>query len=268
LFNFKRKENKGTDSSKKDLEKLQNALQAISQNDFVLARQLLKEIVANAPMKYEYSYRDQGALIIRFWTNEEFLQHATETEDRKDIVWEQSIYPPAYYYLAVIDVHEGKYESAISNLQKSLKLEPDQPLSFCELGYIMGGDIGEHELSLEFYERALTSRPHITTSAKARALRGKGVQLIELGRLEKAEVCLQDSLRLEPDNELAYGELIYISKLKSGEDTSPIVGLEKNEVTESFCSSCGKELGSEGTILNKEGKLIYLCKICGGTFGR
>jgi len=254
------------DTGPSDSENLRKAYQALSQNDFVTARQLLQEVVANAPLEYEYSYRDQGTLYIRFWTLEEFMQHVTEIEPeaRKGMVWLQSVYPPAYYYLAVLDVHEGKYESAISNLEKSLNLEPDQPLSFCELGFILA-DRGKLELSLDCYERALTSRPHITTSAKAKALRGKGVQLIELGRLEEAEVCLQDSLRLEPDNELAYGELIYISKLKSGGNPSPTIGLEMTrEVPANSCSSCGKELGTEGAVFNKEGKLIYRCKKCEG----
>ncbi len=256
-----------TDTGQSDTVKLQKAYQALSQNDFVTARQILQEVVANAPSEYEYSYRDQGTLYIRFWTLEEFMQHVTETEPeaRKDIVWMQSVYPPAYYYLAVLDVTEEKYESAVSNLEKSLKLELDQPLSFCELGFILGY-MGKHELSLALYERALTSRSHITTSAKAKALRGKGVQLIELGRMEEAEVCLQDSLRLEPDNELAYNELIYISKLKLGDAPSPSIGLERREVPVNLCSSCGKELGTEGAVFNKKGKLIYLCKRCVGIF--
>jgi len=253
------------DTGPSDSENLRKAYQALSQNDFVTARQLLQEVVANAPTEYVYSYRDGDSLYVKFWTREEFIQYVSGTKpnERENVVWIQNVYPQAYYYLAILDVNGGNYQNAILNLEKSLKLEPDQPLTLCELAYTIGVQMGDHDAALSLYEKAIHSRDYITSSVKATALRGKGVQLIELGRLNEAEVCFRESLQLEPDNELAYGELIYISKLKSGGNPSPTIGLEMTrEVPANSCSSCGKELGTEGAVFNKKGKLIYRCKKC------
>lgn len=49
----------------------------------------------------------------------------------------------------------------------------------------------------------------------ARALSGKGVQLIDLERLDEAETALRQSLELEPESEIARNELEYIEQLRS-----------------------------------------------------
>mgnify|MGYP001551189891 CR=1 FL=1 len=51
---------------------------------------------------------------------------------------------------------------------------------------------------------------------KAAALRGLGFTLIELGNLDEAEVALRKSLILEPESQLAQGELLYIEQLRLG----------------------------------------------------
>jgi tetratricopeptide (TPR) repeat protein len=53
-------------------------------------------------------------------------------------------------------------------------------------------------------------------------LRGKGLALTELGRLDDAEKAYRDSLVLEPDNALASRELTYIAALRTGGPKSPI----------------------------------------------
>jgi hypothetical protein len=52
-------------------------------------------------------------------------------------------------------------------------------------------------------------------------LRGQGVQLIDLNRLEEAEAVLKRSLEYEPHNEGARNELGYITKLRSQRKQPP-----------------------------------------------
>ena len=48
----------------------------------------------------------------------------------------------------------------------------------------------------------------------ARALRGQGVQLVDLDRLDEAEDALRRSMALEPDSETVHNELSYIRDLR------------------------------------------------------
>jgi Flp pilus assembly protein TadD len=54
-----------------------------------------------------------------------------------------------------------------------------------------------------------SQRPHLSL-----ALRGKGFALIELQRLDEAEVAFKSSLEIEPNNKLALNELGYIKRLR------------------------------------------------------
>jgi hypothetical protein len=58
--------------------------------------------------------------------------------------------------------------------------------------------------------RAASVRDWAPSSQIARALRGQGVQLVDLDRLDEAEDALRRSLELEPDSETANNELSYI----------------------------------------------------------
>jgi hypothetical protein len=67
----------------------------------------------------------------------------------------------------------------------------------------------------------------------ARALRGEGVQLVDLDRLEEAETVLKKSSELEPDSEVAKKELDYIKTLKSRRQELPwFVRVWKNPPTD------------------------------------
>lgn len=175
-----------------DAEKVNRAWDAIVHNDFRVARQLLHEVVANAPKEYIYSYEEEGHMFIKFWGEDEFLNYVAGLDDeqrKKPITWLLSAYPRAYYYLAYIDMEERKPENALLLLKESLNLEPDQPICFCEMA-LAYTKLGDYEKAISLYDQAIQSRPYIPSSVKARALRGKGVVLIELGELDFAKKCL------------------------------------------------------------------------------
>ena len=57
-------------------------------------------------------------------------------------------------------------------------------------------------------------RPWASSQQKGRALRGQGINLIDLGRLEEAEAAFQRSLEVEPNHPSAPHELGYIAHLR------------------------------------------------------
>lgn len=238
-------QNTRNDVESNDVEKVRKAIQASVQNNPSIARQLLEEVIANTPQDYVYSYEEGDRLFIKFWDQDEFIQYVTGLPDQqkkeKNIVWILSAYPRAYYQLACIDVEEEKHESALAYLEASLKLEPDQPLCFCEMAVIYAA-MGQHELSINFYDKALQARPHITARTRAMALRGKGVQLIELGKLDLAEMCLKESLQYESSSKFALNELMYIAHLRSGGNASLPFSIGRSARSQDVCAICGKEL--------------------------
>lgn len=72
----------------------------------------------------------------------------------------------------------------------------------------------QHQAAFESYEKATFVRPWAPSSQVARALRGQGSALIELGRWDEAERAYQRSLELEPTSELALKELEFIREAR------------------------------------------------------
>jgi tetratricopeptide (TPR) repeat protein len=98
------------------------------------------------------------------------------------------------------------------SLECGLELE-DHPELWSERGYVLS-QMKRHQESLESYIRAASIRAWAPPSRVARALRGQGVQLVDLDRLDEAEEVLRKSLEIEPDSDVARGELDYIAGLK------------------------------------------------------
>lgn len=69
--------------------------------------------------------------------------------------------------------------------------------------------------ALAAYDEGLAIQP-LPPKDKARLMRGRGIPLSELGRLDEAEKAYRDSLVIEPNNPIALNELTYIAHLRSG----------------------------------------------------
>jgi tetratricopeptide (TPR) repeat protein len=257
----------GEDVEARDGEKLKQALALIKQNDMVRARQLLEDIVEHTPGDYAYQYEDEERLVIKFWDQDEFVEYVAQLGDRrpqKDIVWMNSVYPRAYYFLAFIDVHEKKYEDALKHIDAALMLEPDQPLCFCEKAVIYSA-LGQHDQALELYEQALQVRATMTNHQRAAALRGKGLQRIELGRLDEAEESFRESLKYEPTSKVAKNELLYIAQLRSKGRMGQLNIVATQWDQKKVCATCEREIakGEAGTgVATFEGRTIYVCGRC------
>lgn len=60
-----------------------------------------------------------------------------------------------------------------------------------------------------------------TDRDKSRSHRARGFNLVELGRLNEAEIAYGNSLKLEPNNAVARSELAYIARLRAGGPSAP-----------------------------------------------
>jgi tetratricopeptide (TPR) repeat protein len=122
-------------------------------------------------------------------------------------------YSRAWYQLAVVASKEGRFENALFCIDCGIELEPDHPELWNEKGYLLGR-LKRHQEAFDCYVRAVSVRDWAPPSQIARALRGQGVQLVDLDRLDEAEDALRRSLELEPDSETAHNELGYIEDLR------------------------------------------------------
>ena len=128
---------------------------------------------------------DDRFLTIAFWSQEEFLAHSHYVTERsqltKSIAWADGSYSKAWYQLAVVESKQGLFERALFWVDCGLQLEPDHPELWNEKGYLLGR-LKRHQEAFDCYARAATVRDWAPPSQVARALRGQGVQLIDLRR--------------------------------------------------------------------------------------
>jgi len=258
-----------SDTERNDAVNVSQAIKLIRKNELDQARLILQEVINHSPEDYMYSFEENNQLFMKFWDHEEFELYTADQQDKQQepkVVWLKSAYPPAYYYLAAMDIEKGDYESAITYLDTCLTLEPDQPLSYCEMALVYSG-MGQHEQAIALYGKGLKARPQITKAARARALRGLGGELIAIEELEFAEKYLQESLIYEPDNQTAVEKLQYLYQLNStgpAGTTDPDKPLTNNP--QNKCGYCGKELDAQGagagSTLNIEDTVVQLCDNC------
>jgi len=198
-----------------DVEKVDQALEFLQNGNSQKAESILRDVCSRCPNDYVYEYTIGNDRYIKAWDDMEFL--SCLSDHHHDIVsttfWVSSAYPRACYHLAYILIEKRDFSEAITWLNKGMLMEPKNPKFLIELG-IAYSQIGEYLKSLDYYRQTLTLS-HISQHQRAVALRGAGVQFINLGRLEEAEIQLKESLELETDNAVAINEMNYISKIKS-----------------------------------------------------
>ncbi len=155
-------------------------------------------------------------LLVKFWDIGEFIHYMNRQSSRgarRRVTWIKSAYPRAYYYLGAIGVAQKHYREALRYLETGRRLEPSNPAFLCEEALAHAG-LGDHEKALSLYEQVPEVGLHVPEEIKAQALRGQGVQLVELGRLDAAEQVLNESLVYEPYNKCALDELAHVARLR------------------------------------------------------
>jgi tetratricopeptide (TPR) repeat protein len=199
-----------------DVKRVDQAVQYLQEGNFASAESILRDVCSRCPERYQYENTIGNARYIRSWDMVEFANfldaHANNTIELS--VWIGSAYPRACYYIGFILVARGDFAEAIRWLTKGHSMEPQNPIFFCELG-VAYGSLNDHQTSLDCYKKALDISS-ASNQVRAAALRGIGVQMIDLQRYEEAELQLRESQKLEPDSHVARQELAYVTQLRKG----------------------------------------------------
>ena len=216
----------------------------------------------NTPKEYSnQSTTEEGGLIIRFWDNAEFLHYVTWKEPTQNIIWNVSAYPRAFFYMGFIGVAERDYQSAIGYLDRAAALEPTNPKITLEKAQALMG-LKRPSEALKLFEQVSTVGPFTSGAEVARGLRGKGFVLIELGRMAEAEDALNESLKLEPNSDVAKNELRYLAQLKSGGVKAPLeIKVTTAGKNIALCVACGKKF-EHGSIVVAMGSSGVICDSC------
>ncbi len=194
----------------------ERALTLMAEGRMDEAEALLEHAVDGMPPGWKPVNETASFVQIAFWDRDEFFAHTKYVTSRpleKIIMWVVGSYSHAWHILAVLASKQKRFDQALFRLDCGLQLEPDHPEHWSEKGFVLG-QLGRHKEALECYVRAATVRAWAPAQQIARALRGQGVQLVDLQRLDEAEGVLQRSLEFEPDSEVASGELEYGRQLR------------------------------------------------------
>jgi tetratricopeptide (TPR) repeat protein len=191
-------------------------------DDFIVAgryaeAQALLEVAIRAMPNGWTPRRNEGEfLTIAFWNQKEFLAFSYHEVDRltKSVFWVNESYSRAWYQLAFAHSKQDHFEEALFAIDCGLELENDHPELWSAKGHLLGR-LKRHQEALDCYTHAASLRDWAPARQVAHALRGQGVQLVDLNRLDEAEAALQRSLELEPDSEVARNALGYIADLRS-----------------------------------------------------
>jgi len=117
----------------------------------------------------------------------------------------------AWSQLAEIAAHDGKFEEALSCLDRGIELE-DHPTLWRQKGDLFDR-MDDAEEALRCYERAL-GRDRFFVSQVTRALRGQATQLAALGRFPEAESKIQVFLELDPADEDTQADLYAFEEIR------------------------------------------------------
>jgi tetratricopeptide (TPR) repeat protein len=116
---------------------------------------------------------------------------------------------------AFLQVHRGDLDGGLVTLDRVVVVAPTAADSLNERGFILNQQRRFPEARTS-YERALAVSERYPASKPDQpvALRGLGYVLIELGELDAAQQAFERSLVLDPGNEIAENELLYIDHLR------------------------------------------------------
>jgi len=149
---------------------------------------------------------------------ETILYSAMSTKLKKDVIVLDDTWATAYFLkgFALIDLNRS--DEAKEPFDKALELSPMNAQFRAERGewYKSRKDWANAFSDFEAASSAAEFSPeNVKNTDKARALRGMGFVRIEQGQLDEAEKLFHQSLKLEPGNQGALGELEYIKSLRS-----------------------------------------------------
>src|SRR6266478_5526681 len=124
-------------------------------------------------------------------------------------------HPRALHYAGVLAYQQGRSDEAVTLIERSLALVPDQADWYSNLGIIFQSG-GQLEAAMDAYRRAITIDP-----SHANAYSNLGVLLRATGKPPEAEAAYRTAIQLNPDHIDAYTNLgILLNGLKRTEEAA------------------------------------------------
>ncbi len=186
----------------------------IKNDDQEVALRILNDVIAQFEQRYQLPL--DAKLSSKASSDKDIysIKNAAMEKDAVDLAsyWNDILYLKAY---TLVELAELK--PAIKVLDTAIAYDAKRANSYSELGHIYQV-FGDWELAKYNYAQALKvsqySEPELQVEHKTRALRGLGFVAIEQGELDIAEEYYHKSLVLDPMDEMAESELLYITKLR------------------------------------------------------
>lgn len=142
------------------------------------------------------------------------------TGGRVNVSTQPNVYPMIALLLGSAAVEQQKYSEALTWLDRGLAMQPRQWQLLAERISALHG-LQRWEEGLKAADEALASGDMLIGMHSAPFHRKRGFSLVELGRLDEAQAAYEESLKSEPDNATALGELEYIRGLRQGATPTP-----------------------------------------------
>jgi tetratricopeptide (TPR) repeat protein len=194
------------------------ATQLIKDKKFVEGAKILDDALA----KFEILMKDKSRTYVCFMQDEDFQDYMKDLKAQKGDAAAQSVtrveasFGISLQMKAFMASDAKKWSEALEYLEKEIEYCPYDPQSLVEMGYIFHV-AGKNKQALEIYDIAarIGAVHHTPDKEKAKALRGQASTLIDLGNLDDAESIYKDSLKLDPDSQIARDDLEYIKKVRA-----------------------------------------------------
>ncbi len=155
---------------------------------------------------------------------------------------------PTFQRLGLIALHEGRPRDAVENFQRSLSIEPADPVCLNNLGNVLR-ELGRLRESVFAYRQALGHRPDypsalynlagalallgecseaigayrdllLLTPGDAEAWNALGLSLLEIGDLGESKKALEEALRLNPNDAELLNELGVVHQFEGDFETA------------------------------------------------
>jgi tetratricopeptide (TPR) repeat protein len=177
----------------------------------------------------QYSATDPKAYASRDLNETIYYLAKAATDDQSAIAVDTTC-SDALYLRGYASLDFGQIELAEGYIQRAIDMAPVNSMYLSEMGHIYQTR-REWDAAIAMFIRAEAAATYSPDDVKerelARAKRGIGYSLIELGQLDEAEAKFKECLEIDPDDQAALAELQYIEHLRvngpEGADMSAVL---------------------------------------------
>lgn len=189
----------------------------------------LRQAMNRAPASYPVMEQTGDAWIVRSNDMAEGLMlsilataaaQGSSSDAQVNVVTQPNVYPMIALLLGSAAVERRDYQEALDWLDRGLALQPLHWQVLTERISALHG-LQRWDEALKAADEALASGDMLIAMNSAPLHRKRGFSLVELGRLDEAQAAYEESLKAEPDNAAALGELEYIRGLRRGAAPTP-----------------------------------------------